>query len=60
MIAVFKKSNGEYLLISARSEDEALNLIKACGMEYVHGELHTELKFIRSYSAIVVKDFIKA
>lgn len=60
MIAVFKKSNGEYLLISAKSEDEALNLIKACGMEYVHGELHTELKFVGGYSAIVVKDFIKA
>ena len=60
MIAVFKKSNGEYLLISAKSEDEALNFIKARGMEYVHGELYTELKFIRSYSAIVVKDFIKA
>lgn len=60
MIFVFKKPNGEHLLISARSEDEALNLIKACGMELVHGTLHTELKYVGSYSALIVKNFIKA
>lgn len=60
MIFVFKKPNGEHLLISARTEDEALNLIKACGMELVHGTLHTELKYVGCYSALIVKNFIKA
>ena len=60
MIFVFKKPNEEYLLISAKSEDEALNLIKARGMELVHGTLHTELKYVGSYPALIVKNFIKA
>lgn len=60
MIFVFKKPNGEHLLMAAKTEDEALNLIKACGMELVHGTLHTELKYVGCYSSLIVKNFIKA
>jgi hypothetical protein len=59
MIFVFKKPNGEHLLISAKTEDEALNLIKACGMELVHGTLHTELKFVGCYSSLIVERGLK-
>ena len=59
MIWIFEKSNGELLLISAKTEDEALNHIKSCGWELVHGELHTELKFKTCAPAVIVKNFTR-
>lgn len=55
MIWVFNKENGKKLLISARTEDEALDIIKASGLELVHGKL----KFDRAYSALEVEKFTK-
>lgn len=54
MIWVFKTKNDQFLLVGARTEDEALNIIKATGKEYVYGELHTELKLIKGYSELLI------
>lgn len=57
MIFVFETEKLDYLLIGAKSEDEALNMIKARGYESVYGKL----KFKRMYNGgIIAQDFIKA
>lgn len=56
MIFIFETEKRDYLLIGAKSEDEALNTIKACGYESVYGKL----KFKRMYNGIITQDFIKA
>lgn len=57
MIFVFETEKRDYLLIGAKSEDEALNMIKARGYESVYGKL----KFKRMYNGgIIVQYFIKA
>ena len=56
MIWVFKTKNGEYLMIGARTENEAINIIKSTGMESIYGELHTELKFLCGYQGVVTNN----
>ena len=58
MIWVFKNKYGEYLLVGAQTEEEAINTIKARGWESYHGELHTELRFVSGYVGAVVNGFI--
>lgn len=54
MIWIFKTKDNKFLLIGAKTEDEALNIIKATGKEYIYGELHTELKLIKGCSELLI------
>lgn len=58
MIWIFETKNKECLLVSAKSEADALNIIKDRMWESVHGELHTELKFIIGADALVINEQI--